>query len=260
MAYEARASRASSTSKRTTTVHLLPSFVGFIRDEADAELVFANVRVGLCPRAQRRFNRQRDAIQPGTGYVYHEDEAAIQRWTDGLEWSDSYHPGGSGGNMIYKQVIKLADGKKIELQDGLRKKTARCKFNDKIHLVAYYHDRDIATYPPLFSPGRCLSANELAAFWALLALPVLEVDRIIPAREIERLRHCKPFFQTKRGRKAIAVVSNASDSDASSDISAPDSEEEQLLYRAPTKLSRPMKHTRPPQLSLLPVRPSCFVI
>lgn len=70
---------------------LQPSFVGVPRDERTITALFHSAVQGQCQQVWRRFDRKRDLILPGTGFIYHEDIADIQRWTDGFEWYAAHY-------------------------------------------------------------------------------------------------------------------------------------------------------------------------
>lgn len=93
-----------------------------------------------CGLVTQRFDRERDTIYPGSGYVFQQQTSGITRWTDGFMWSDSTHHTGVGGPMIYKQMQENDRGVRCVVHNGLRKKSARCLEDATMHLVTYYYD------------------------------------------------------------------------------------------------------------------------
>jgi hypothetical protein len=75
---------------------------GTIRTSADAIKIFEACRLGLLPRVQRRLSeRERQAIRPGSVFVWDEHESGMRRWTDGKAWSASRV---AGSFLTYREI------------------------------------------------------------------------------------------------------------------------------------------------------------
>ncbi|KKA27024.1 hypothetical protein TD95_000552 [Thielaviopsis punctulata] len=80
----------------------METYYGIVRTPADAIKLFEACRVGLLPRVQRRLSeKERQAIRPGSVFVWDEREAGMRRWTDGKSWSASRV---SGSFLTYREM------------------------------------------------------------------------------------------------------------------------------------------------------------
>ncbi|KAL5601419.1 hypothetical protein BROUX41_002594 [Berkeleyomyces rouxiae] len=80
----------------------METYYGLVRTPADAIKLFEACRVGLLPRVQRRLSeKERQAIRPGSVFVWDEREAGMRRWTDGKSWSASRV---SGSFLTYREM------------------------------------------------------------------------------------------------------------------------------------------------------------
>eukprot|EP00045_Choanoeca_perplexa_P015795 m.204068 g.204068 ORF g.204068 m.204068 type:complete len:198 (-) comp17083_c0_seq2:6878-7471(-) len=150
----------------------LPSFQGRLETELDAMRIFTAVKENKCASVTRRIDIRRDGICPGTGYVFDTNNTKIKRWTDGVLWSDSYHPGGNV--MIYRELeLRLsADGdiQRLEKPGGLQKKTYLDQTSG-YRLVYYYYSGDLNTYGPLrLHDNKEAEPPIMDAAWCLLRL------------------------------------------------------------------------------------------
>ncbi|KAK3388537.1 Gti1/Pac2 family-domain-containing protein [Sordaria brevicollis] len=80
----------------------METYYGSVRTTADAIKLFEACRVGTLPRVQRRLSeKERQAIRPGSVFVWDEREAGMRRWTDGKSWSASRV---SGSFLTYREM------------------------------------------------------------------------------------------------------------------------------------------------------------
>ncbi|KAL1896224.1 Gluconate transport-inducing protein [Ceratocystis pirilliformis] len=80
----------------------METYYGLVRTPADAIKLFEACRVGILPRVQRRLSeKERQAIRPGSVFVWDEREAGMRRWTDGKSWSASRV---SGSFLTYREM------------------------------------------------------------------------------------------------------------------------------------------------------------
>lgn len=78
------------------------TYMGLVRNPADATLIFEACRQGKLPRIQRRLSdRERNAIRSGSIFVWDEKEAGMRRWTDGKSWSASRV---AGSFLTYREM------------------------------------------------------------------------------------------------------------------------------------------------------------
>ncbi|RKP11347.1 gluconate transport inducer 1/Pac2, partial [Piptocephalis cylindrospora] len=77
-----------SSSKHTGPTPLSsPSYHGFLSSLFDAQILFTAAIMGTIPILTRRLTSPSLAPRSGAIYVYDEEVARIQRWTDGRAWS-----------------------------------------------------------------------------------------------------------------------------------------------------------------------------
>ncbi|KAH6615662.1 Gti1/Pac2 family-domain-containing protein [Chaetomium sp. MPI-SDFR-AT-0129] len=80
----------------------METYYGQVRSPADAIKLFEATRLGLLPRVQRRLSeKERQAIRPGSVFVWDEREAGMRRWTDGKSWSASRV---AGSFLTYREM------------------------------------------------------------------------------------------------------------------------------------------------------------
>ncbi len=75
-------------------------------------------------------------------------------------------------------ALDAAEGTRVEVAGGLRKRTARSRRDPKLRLVVYYLDNELIAGPcstPLV-PALQLAGIELATFWALVSFPTLAAE------------------------------------------------------------------------------------
>ncbi|KAJ1971432.1 Global transcription regulator sge1, partial [Dimargaris xerosporica] len=66
------------------------TFFGFVETTKDALLLFQAVHRGRLPIVERRFTEtEKQAIRPGSIFIFNERDSGIKRWTDGITWSPS---------------------------------------------------------------------------------------------------------------------------------------------------------------------------
>lgn len=79
----------------------------------DAIILFEACRLGLLPRVQQRLTpNQRKSIKSGSVFVWDEQEAGMQRWTDGRSWSTSRVLNNS---LLYREMIGSHGGGRLAL-------------------------------------------------------------------------------------------------------------------------------------------------
>jgi hypothetical protein len=68
----------------------METYYGFVESVLDALLLFEACDRGILPRVTGRLSEEdRIRIRSGSVYIWDEEEACIQRWTDGRRWSSS---------------------------------------------------------------------------------------------------------------------------------------------------------------------------
>lgn len=131
----------------------MESYKGIICSTRDALILVEAARRGLIPKVTRRLNeRERQAIAPGSVYIWNELDLGMRRWTDGRLWLALRV---SGPFLIYREMENDPTGglpAPPMLQSGLRDNTNyRYKTGgfvkqlfllttipgDKFHLIAY---------------------------------------------------------------------------------------------------------------------------
>lgn len=107
----------------------METYYGQITSPLDALLIFEACRQGILKRVTRRpFQQQREAIRPGSVFVWIEAEADIQRWTDGRIWSASRV---SGPFLTYQEVT---NHKRAMVKQTFSTSTV---LGEKLHLISY---------------------------------------------------------------------------------------------------------------------------
>lgn len=167
----------------------MQTYMGLVRNPADATLIFEACRQGKLPRIQRRLSdRERNAIRSGSIFVWDEKEAGMRRWTDGKSWSASRV---AGSFLTYREMEgkravgdipphprppgqsgedsdenhELSDGQKYEMTesykykvDGLIKQSFSITTSEdqKLHLISYYgrsQPNNVHLRPPTQDPA-----------------------------------------------------------------------------------------------------------
>ncbi|KAL7751624.1 Gluconate transport-inducing protein [Sorochytrium milnesiophthora] len=132
----------SSTSADAVDISSFEAFYGSLVTLRDALLVIEAVRRGLLPRVVKRLDdTQREAIRPGSVFVWLESETGMKRWTDGKCWSPSRI---LGSFLTYREVRKALRHKVLPKDidvppDGLIKKaiSVTAQTGERLHLISY---------------------------------------------------------------------------------------------------------------------------
>eukprot|EP01135_Chromosphaera_perkinsii_P001232 Nk52_evm5s163 gene=Nk52_evmTU5s163 len=125
------------------------SFYGFISNLGDARHLFQAALDGKCRLVKQRLNEaDRKLIKVGQGYIYDEVDSGIKRWTDGIDWKDSYWQCNNQA-MLYKEAgyeEAIENGeyqrRKIEKPNGFRKLLI-ADLNTKMRVICYFHEKDL---------------------------------------------------------------------------------------------------------------------
>ncbi|RKP05396.1 gluconate transport inducer 1/Pac2, partial [Thamnocephalis sphaerospora] len=68
----------------------METYHGYVESVLDALILFEACDLGVLPRVSGRLSEDdRAHIRSGSVYIWDEEEACIQRWTDGRRWSSS---------------------------------------------------------------------------------------------------------------------------------------------------------------------------
>ncbi|KAF2181240.1 hypothetical protein K469DRAFT_638394, partial [Zopfia rhizophila CBS 207.26] len=135
----------------------METYIGRVRTEADAILLFKACCIGSLPRVQERLSeKERQQIKSGSVFVWDEREAGIKRWTDGKLWEVGWM---SGSFLTYREkevnrgesapapVLGRRSGKSPGGPDGYRYKpdglmkqsfSMTTPTGQRLHLISYY--------------------------------------------------------------------------------------------------------------------------
>ncbi|KAI9141745.1 Gti1/Pac2 family-domain-containing protein [Paraphysoderma sedebokerense] len=120
-----------------------PSLRFRVENVMDALMLVEASRLGLVARMKTRLSDSyQRGIEPGTAFIYDEEESRIKRWTDGMSWSAGRV---SGAFLVYKEQ----PSKQSPKNRFFFKKTLLIDSHNgrKYHLV--YYGMDGQSYPKL---------------------------------------------------------------------------------------------------------------
>eukprot|EP00049_Salpingoeca_infusionum_P000199 m.38034 g.38034 ORF g.38034 m.38034 type:complete len:350 (-) comp10149_c0_seq1:148-1197(-) len=178
-----------------------PGFTGTLLDSDIPRIFEAAKRNEMHVISQRQSDWVRThGLFPGTGYVF--DSTRIQRWTDGVTWSDSLHPKGAR-TMIYKELQRGSEG--IESCNGLRKKTIKDSASP-LKIVYYYKDSMVTEPLTLLPPWSLHSQPDIDGALTLLSLHRNDSSYLLPSNltHKEWTNQGGRFLKKKRGSSAPA--------------------------------------------------------
>ncbi|KAI9782465.1 MAG: hypothetical protein M1839_004951 [Geoglossum umbratile] len=139
---------------------LKPTYVGYVSTTEDADRMFHEVHSGEKAGFQRRLSKE-ELVESGHIFIYDEEVAGIQRWTDHLIWSPSRV---LNGFLIYLQTgtkHKRSKTNKLDsVKHGLVKKTISTMLDGKrYHLISYYKVKDVVSEK--WAPSTPMHINSL---------------------------------------------------------------------------------------------------
>ncbi|KAF2179620.1 hypothetical protein K469DRAFT_741532 [Zopfia rhizophila CBS 207.26] len=129
----------------------METYIGHVRTEADAILLFEACRIGYLSCVQQRLSEEeRQQIKSGSVFVWDEREAGIKRWTDGKLWSASRM---LGSFLTYREIEDKRGESAMSgdsggegpdryryKPDGLMKQSfsITTPTGQRLHLISYY--------------------------------------------------------------------------------------------------------------------------
>lgn len=109
----------------------------------DAVLLVEASRLGIVTRMKTRLSDSyQRGIEPGTAFIYDEEESRIKRWTDGMSWSAGRV---SGAFLLYKEQAQ--NGIRLEMSFFKKTLLVESSSGQKYHLV--YYGVDPASFPQI---------------------------------------------------------------------------------------------------------------
>ncbi|KAI9141740.1 Gti1/Pac2 family-domain-containing protein [Paraphysoderma sedebokerense] len=114
-----------------------------IENVMDAVLLVEASRLGIVTRMKTRLSDSyQRGIEPGTAFIYDEEESRIKRWTDGMSWSAGRV---SGAFLLYKEQAQ--NGIRLEMSFFKKTLLVESSSGQKYHLV--YYGVDPASFPQI---------------------------------------------------------------------------------------------------------------